>query len=446
MIRTKPLLLVLALGLAGNLAWADETLDQARKLIEGKKADAAYALLAPLETQRAGEADFDYLLGLAALDRGHGNEAVFALERVLAVKPDHPLARAAIARAYFELGERGVAKQEFQNVMKASPPPAVASTIQQYLGALEQLDASARTRLTGYLEAAFGFDDNVKSATNQNFIAVAGIPIPTPGGTASGDRFYAIGGGFNLKHALTREWVIFGGGNFSLRSNLNTSDDPLRPTDQFGDDLFDTKSIDGTLGFSYTSGLDQYSLSYSQQSFFVDHGRYRDAKGLMGQWQRTLDKSSQLTVYGQYYNLAFPGNSTLDAVRTAAGIGYAHGFDMPYSPVVFVGAIIGDESSDDRVTNLAVNQSFAGVRTGGQISFSKDLAAFATLAVENRRYGAPVDNPREDMQYDLGLGLLYAYDKDWQIKPQYSYTRNDSSLTITDYDRSVFSVTVRRKF
>jgi hypothetical protein len=50
------------------------------------------------------------------------------------------------------------------------------------------------------------------------------------------------------------------------------------------------------------------------------------------------------------------------------------------------------------------------------------------------------------MQYDLGLGLLYAYDKDWQIKPQYSYTRNDSSLTITDYDRSVFSVTVRRKF
>jgi len=59
----------------------------------------AYAKLAPLEATRAGKPRFDYLFGLAALDSSHVTHAIFALERVLAMRPnDHP-AKAKLARA-----------------------------------------------------------------------------------------------------------------------------------------------------------------------------------------------------------------------------------------------------------------------------------------------------------------------------------------------------------
>ena len=63
-------------------------------------------MLAPEQSNAAGDPDYDYLLGIAALDSGKPNEAIFALERVLAVKPNHLQARAEIARAYFATGEK----------------------------------------------------------------------------------------------------------------------------------------------------------------------------------------------------------------------------------------------------------------------------------------------------------------------------------------------------
>ena len=90
-------------------------------MVAQKNPKAALELLLPLEGDRAGNLEYDYLLGLAALDAGDAQQAVFALERVLAVNPDYQQARAEIARAYVELGERENAKRELQNVLASNP-------------------------------------------------------------------------------------------------------------------------------------------------------------------------------------------------------------------------------------------------------------------------------------------------------------------------------------
>ena len=126
-------------ALLQSLAFADQVTDRARLLLQQKNPQAAYALLAPLESRRAGEVEFDYLLGIASLDTGHREQAVFALERVLSVNPNHAQARAEIARAYFEMGEKQNAKREFQNVRDSNPPEAVKQSIDRYLSALEAL-------------------------------------------------------------------------------------------------------------------------------------------------------------------------------------------------------------------------------------------------------------------------------------------------------------------
>jgi len=51
----------------------------------------------------AGNLDYDYLLGIAALDSGQPDKASLALERVLAVTPDYVGAGSILARAYFAL-------------------------------------------------------------------------------------------------------------------------------------------------------------------------------------------------------------------------------------------------------------------------------------------------------------------------------------------------------
>ena len=72
----------------------------ATDLVAKGRIKEAYTLLSPYQSELAGEPDYDYLLGITALDSGKINEAIYALERVLSVNPSHLQARAEIARAY----------------------------------------------------------------------------------------------------------------------------------------------------------------------------------------------------------------------------------------------------------------------------------------------------------------------------------------------------------
>ena len=162
--------LVLLIGSTANATAAD--LEQALSLLGAGDAEQAYLLLAPDEETEAGNPNFDYLLGLAALDSGRPGRAVFALERVLAADPTHARARAEIARAYFQLGELDTARGEFEAVKLQGVPPQVAEAMQRFLTAIDQRVDGNRRMLRGYIEAGLGYDSNINSATDQRNIAV----------------------------------------------------------------------------------------------------------------------------------------------------------------------------------------------------------------------------------------------------------------------------------
>ncbi len=116
----------------------EKPLLDAEALIKAGKPAAAYARLAPLEAGRSGEARFDNLLGIAALDSGKPDKAVLAFKRVLAVNPDSAGARLDMARAYYQLGDLPHARTEFQTVMKQNPSEEAKVTIQKYLDVIAQ--------------------------------------------------------------------------------------------------------------------------------------------------------------------------------------------------------------------------------------------------------------------------------------------------------------------
>jgi tetratricopeptide (TPR) repeat protein len=422
-----------------EIATREKLLQDAGRLIKSGKATEAYALLAPQQSERAGDPDYDYLLGLAALDSGKPNEAIFALERVLAVDPNHLQARAEIARAYFATGETVASQQEFETVQKQNPPREVNATIQKFLDAIERGRAGERTMVRGYLEATLGDDSNVNSATGSNQVAIPafGGAIATLNATGAklSDTFASASGGINIRHALSPEWAVFGGASFSQRMNSSW-------------DIFDTGGIDGNVGVNLTKGADSYSAALQLQSFDVDNKSYRDGTGMTLQWQRSLDNSSQASTYFQYTDLHYPGQDVRDADRYVLGVAYASALAGEYAPVIYVGGYVGDER-EQRSGVPHLGHELYGVRAGGEMKINAQTRLFGSVSGESRRYGGT--DPlflvgRKDTQADLKIGVSYVFAKQWTVTPQFSYTNNDSNIVINNYDRTVLSIGVRRDF
>ena len=108
------------------------------------EAEARYATLAEQQTSKAGDAAFDYQLGLAAIDAGRYGEAVIALQRVLAVEPGNAPARAELARAYALAGDIDTARAEFATVV--DDPTLPDPVRQRFTGFVRQFDRQIAAR------------------------------------------------------------------------------------------------------------------------------------------------------------------------------------------------------------------------------------------------------------------------------------------------------------
>lgn len=436
----KWLILIVSLSFSGILMAADnDLLPSADKLLKSGKAKEAYELLVPHQSDLAGDPAYDYMLGISALDSGKANEAIFAFERVLAVNPNHLQARAEIARAYFTTGETAAAQQEFETVQKQNPPKEVNLTIQKFLDAIGRARAGEKTTVKGFLEAAIGDDSNINSATSSSQIAIplfgGGLSVLSANGVKLHDTYYSVGAGINVRHPLSPEWSVFGGANFNQHMNASK-------------DIFDTKSMDGSLGANLTKGDDNYSAILQTQTFSVDNNRYRDANGLTAQWMRNLDGSSQASAYLQYSDLSYPGQDNRNADRYVLGAAYARALGGEYTPVIFVGGYAGEEA--EQKPDVPWNgHKLYGVRAGGEMKLNPQTTLFASASLEERHYGG--QDPffligRKDTQIDIRGGVSYVPVPGWTITPQVSYTRNDSNIILNDYDRTVINVSLRRDF
>lgn len=437
-VETKRTCVALALAFVAGLAHADAVTDNARALLDKGDAKAAFALLEPLEAQRAGDPDYDFLLGLSALEIGKNTSAVFALERVLAVNPNHVRARAEIARAYAALGETQTAKKEFESVKQQGVPPEVAATIDRVLSAIERVEDEGRTVVRGYVEGAVGHDTNINSATSDRNVAVplfgGALFTLAPGGTRRSDTFTSVGGGLSLRKPLDKEWAFTAGLNGSKRMNTDV-------------DEFDTGSTDAHVGVVRSYGKDVFSAALQYNQFWVDNDRYREAAGFTAQWQHNYDARLQSSLYIQYSDLRYMTQEVRNADRFVIGANFAKAL-QGFKTVFYGGVYLGEEAAHkDGFEHLG--HTLYGVRVGAQHELHRDVKAFANLGYEHRRFGG--EDPfflktRTDNQWNLGVGMAWTPAKHWLVTPQFQYTDVRSNIELNRFRREVVSVTVRREF
>lgn len=435
------LTLLFSLSVLSAVSSAADVLDEARALLRAGQAEQAYALLAPLEESRAGDPVYDYLLGVSALDSGKPGLAVFALERVLAVRPDHAMARAELARAYFELRDDQAAKQEFENVAGMSPPPEVARTIQKFLDALDvRFESIKATQWRAYAQFGVGLDSNVNSATDNGLVA-----IPALGnlvfqlnrtGQELDDAFILGEAGGTISHRIGDNILAFATGRIEERVNEN-------------EHLFDTGVIDFAAGLSVSAGNDTYTGALQLQRFEVGNELYRTITGVTGQYRHTIDNQNALTLFGQLARLRYypEAQSVRDVQQTRAGVGWAHAFGGKDAPTVFVSAYIGND--DERAGLPHLGRKFFGVRAGAEYKYQSDVDLFGSFAAEFSNYGGTEPlflRGRDDEYYQISGGVRYRGFPGWTVSPQVRYTLNESNIPVNDYRRMMFLTTIRYDF
>ena len=420
------------------LAQSQPDLARAKTLILQGKGAEAWALLEPFEFQLAGQQDYDYLLSVAAIEAGHPDRATLALERVLAVNPNHAAARLDMGRAYFALGDYDRARTELKDVLAHDPPPAARDTIERYLAEID-----ARTRrahaptVTGHVEAILGHDSNVNSGVSQGtlFLPLFGATfVLAPSVTQQDDDFFALGAGIDVTVPVRESWSLVGGADARQRSYSSL-------------DTFDNRSAELRGGVQHTGERDVARLTAGMNQYDLDNKYYRRMQSVNLEWRRQLDRRTQITLYGQDLRIRYvqPATRSQSSDMQILGAGGVRTLDEAKRTFAFGNLFFGDETATDQ--RIDGDRRMIGVRGGIQGSLRSDADWYATLGVQQSDYSQ--ENPifavtRRDWQYDIVLGVNWRLDRAWSLRPQASYTRNDSNAAFNDFDRYELSITLRR--
>ena len=419
----------------GSTPPADPAATSAAAKAARDKAEADYRALSAEARARAGDPAFDYALGLAALDTGRYGEAIIALQRVIALQPNNAAARAELARAYALAGDIDTARAQFATVV--DDPSLPDPVRQRFTGFVRQFDKQIKgggSDISGFVDARFGHDSNINSATELNSIVIPLFSFLGPGqlggaAVAQSDEFYDITAGISGVTALGRQDRLFASVLGNWRDNVSTS-------------LFDQAALTATAGYAHSfANQDVLSISGQVQEFWLDRGSFRTSAGVTAQYTRPLSGGKAVTASAQWNRLDFAGDPLRDADRYAASLGFVG--------KRFAATLTGGTEQTLRQAGDHLSFDFVAVNIGAEIPVAKRVAAVGGIAFDLRRHGT--DDPlflteRKDERFDVTAGLKVAVLDRLFLQPIATYSRNWSNIALFDFERWTVSVGARFEF
>ena len=207
----------------------DAAVADAKTLIGQKRFTAAFDKLSALEVTRAGDANFDYWLGVAAFESGRLERAAIAFERALVVDPEFDSARIELGRTYLRMGSLDLAEQEFRRLLPRTSRPEGKQLLESYLGEIARLKAKQKFSTKGFIELGVGHDTNLSSTTGsfsdaiRTSFGLTGI-LPSGNSIKRSDNFGALNTGGDLVWRYREDRTLFATAGARLRSYKNYND------------------------------------------------------------------------------------------------------------------------------------------------------------------------------------------------------------------------------
>jgi hypothetical protein len=410
--------------------------DDIKALVDRHDAAAAYAF-GKQNPDQIGLPAFDFYFGVAAIDSGHAGEGVLALERYVVNFPDNLQARLELARGYFVLGEDARASEEFNNVLKANPPPPVVANIERFLSALRSRESAYRTTSRIYVELGAGHDTNVSGG-----VTSPGINLPVFGNVIVGQNgvrapsdftWLAVGG--NVTHPILPGLAVFASGQLDGKFNNSASQ-------------FDQGNIALNGGLTYQKEKDLYRLTLSHSDVEVDHARFRAVDGISGELNHQLDELQAIGPFVQLARLSYTGdNQARDADFQAIGVNYRKAFIGDYQPLLTLTANLGNEHDVRNRPDLG--RDIYGGRAAVAVTPAPNWGLSAGATYQKSRYQGPdvlLLTTRMDDYYALDAVASYAFSRNLSLRGEVTLSNNKSNLELYEYRRDIYAVKLRYEF
>ncbi len=444
--RTALAILVLAAGNLPAMA-SPEAIERARQLLNQSNPKQAYMELIKLEGQLAGNIEYDYLLGVAALDSGKLDDAVIAFERVLSLNPNHLGAQMDLARTYFAAGSYDLAEAAFKDLQGRNPPTVAMQTINRYLEAIEARKRQVTAGWSGYGEVGLGYDDNITGVPT-DFGAAAQQSFGIVGIEATGNSIKRKAAFLNASGALEysrRGWGAFAGGE-------------ARGRGYDGEPDFNSLSGEARGGIVLNSGPTQWRAMAGYVAFNQEGAADTDPKitndrrtaYALGEWKHYLDSRRQVGLGLQYSQVRFPTNEVEDFDQIFLSASYLHSFEAKGIPLLYLSAFASDDNAVNKLPDGQTDKSknLFGARGYLQYSLTPTVNLFNALGVVFRNdkdayaRSTTVEHGKDRFGEFL-LGVSWQFRKNCWSRTQWSYTRNVSNIDLYDFNRNEVTTALR---
>lgn len=416
----------------------NQTIVQAKQYENTRNYAAMYQLLLPLEGEFGGNPEFDFYLGLAALENKKPSEAIFALERAIAIQPDFTRARAELGRAYFMLGENENAKAEFETVKADNRTPAgVINTLDNFLAAIDSRFDSAGKRLEFFIDTTLGSDSNINAGTDAENITILfgdfelSAPLSEESQATESD-FYSIKPGVRYSTPLRDDLNLY------LAADLVISE----PSEE--QYAAESSNISATL--AKLAGSTQYQGALAVQSYEVPASEFvRDSVTLSGQWIKTLNAKNKLNAYLSLADVSYE-DGIKDGAVNGLGINWLNSIGKFAN---YYGLFYGDEGIDDPLQQQQA-KDYMGIKIGTRRSIGRS-AFYANLSVQENSFKA-IDIlqgvKRDGTSTSLSLGMDIPILQKLTLSPSVSLIENktDNNIEVFEYERTLVNLTFGYKF
>ncbi|MDX8399817.1 MAG: surface lipoprotein assembly modifier [Gallionellaceae bacterium] len=420
-------------------------LDEARRLLNEDKATQSVALLQQKMQEFSGNAEFDYLLGLALYKSGKTGEAVFAFERVLMTTPGNVDARLMAAKISLERGANVAYTRELmQPLSKQQLNNEQEREKIRILAAIDSLTPGGALSMRGYLISGVGIDSNVTGGPEQSELIIPGLspqtnppspPKPTQLGTAASeqDRIGIIETGLSLQKALAENVWLTGAGNIHLNYNSTRADVNYGYSNL-------------NLGLLTLKGGELFGAAVLGQVYQVANITYRNSLGARVNWTHAVNDSVSLSSYLQQLSFVFPTSSIDNTTRRIGGVSIQS--TIGDNATFQFGAYGGNEVAQDE-TKPQFSFHLWGASLGGSLAFNKELSLSVSAAYESRTHDAQdplyfVD--RTDDMLTARSALDYKLSSNWHLMPTYTYSQNVSNTALYAYSRNIFMLQLQWEF
>lgn len=396
-------------------------------LIKRRQYQQAFSLSSRLVEEFEGDAKFDFQYGMAAVETGHYDDALFAFERLVFTFPNQPRYRLELARTHFYLRNLIRAEIEFKKILKQNPPTPVKNNVKIFLDKIVELNRMVEPKLFLTVDLGGGYDSNINSATSERELPQEELVFPVDivlndESRETGSSYWSTLINFGYLSPISKTSSYDIRAVYSKRANTEVTTYDL-----------DTAMLEG--GYGFYTGPVKWRGAGRYQLINLDGESFLNTASAIGQATWLFKTGANLNFAFNYGMSSYDANANGDMSQQQFNITYS---SIPKKDNWFFTFIFGSDEADSAL-NKFNGKSYQGFTYYSSTLLGQRASRYWMANVLSSEYNAIntslYTKLRKDTSINAGLGWRYSFNSHLSVRNDYSVSISDSTLEANTYNR-----------